>query len=556
MDFRRRDMLGAAGAAMLFAPLPARALQGGPHRFAPVEAAVRSFAEAVLAVNGFPGMSIAIVGPDGWSSAFAVGYADADSRTPATADHLFQIGSITKSLTCMALFALADRGRLDLDGLVQPLLPDVPLPDEAITVRHLMEHSSGLPNSLEPTPFLDVPGGQLWTGWRPGTRYSYCNLGYTLLGLIVEKASAMSFADALQRLVLTPIGMTHAKPVIRTADRAAYANGHARLRDDVPWLPKAPLTEARWLEMQSAAGSVGATANDMVRYLERLVALGRGRGAPLFSDALAERYRTPTIASDHAVGARYGNGLVTLAVGGQPAFRHTGGMIGFSSAMTVDPAAGIGCYASVNVGGAGGYRPIEVSEYALALLRAAIGGTPLPRPWEPSIGRPVPEPTRYTGRWFGPDGRMLEITGHEALFVSVDGVERALLASGASGLVTDHPALAPYLLVLERGEVPLLRVGNSLFGRDAAPPQPATDPRLAALAGRYSNPAGWGSPILISAVGDRLLFGAERLVQAGDGSWRGEEGPPSPERVWFQDFVDGRPRTLNFSGSRYARLAD
>jgi CubicO group peptidase (beta-lactamase class C family) len=553
-------MMGAAGAAMVLASMAARAgqaqAQAQAAAFAKVEARVRTFAEAVLAANGFPGMSIAMVGPGGWSSAFAVGYADADSRTPATADHLFQIGSITKSLTAMAVFALADRGRLDLDALVQPLLPEVPLPDEAITIRHLLEHSSGLPNSLEPSPFLDVPGGRLWTGFRPGSRYSYCNLGYTLLGLIIQKASGMSYPEALQRLVLSPIGMAQAKPVIRTADRAAYATGHGRLRDDVPWLAGAVLTEARWLEMQSAAGSVGATARDMVRYLERLVALGNGRGAPLFSDALAQRYRTPTIASDHAASSRYGNGLVTLPVVGRPAFRHTGGMIGFSSSMTVDAAAGIGCYASVNVGGAGGYRPTEITEYALALIGAAAGGAVLPRPWAATIGRPVPEPQRFAGRWFGPEGRTLEIVGHEALSVRSGGVERPLIGVGASAVATDHPALAPYFLVRERGDVPILRLGRTLFGRTAAPPQPAADPRLAALAGRYSNPGGWGSAIVVEAVGDRLMLGDERLVQAGDGSWRGEGGPPSPERFWFQDVIGGRPQTLNFSGSRFARLSD
>jgi CubicO group peptidase (beta-lactamase class C family) len=553
MQFTRRQMLGSAGAAMVLAPGIARAQPAGA--FAEVEARVRAFAEAVLGATGFPGMSIAMVGPGGWSSAFAVGYADADSRTPARPDHLFQIGSITKSLTAMAVFALADRGRLDLDALVKPLLPDLPLPDEAITVRHLLEHSSGLPNSLEPSPFPDVPGGRLWTGFRPGSRYSYCNLGYTLLGLIIEKASGMSFPDALQRLVLTPIGMAQAKPVIRTADRALYATGHGRLRDDVPWLPQGALTEARWLEMQSAAGSVGATAPDMVRYLERLVALGRGRGAPLFSDALAERFRTPTIVSDQAAGTRYGNGLVTLPVGGRPVFRHTGGMIGFSSSMTVDAAAGIGCYASVNVGGAGGYRPTEITEYALALIGAAVGGTALPRPWAASIGRPVLGPERFVGRWFGPEGRTLEIVGHEAMFVRSGGVERPLVSAGASAVATDHPALAPYLLVRERGDVPILRLGSTLFGRDAAPPQPVADPRLAALAGRYSNPGGWGSAIVIHAVGDRLMFGDERLVQAGDGSWRAEGGVPSPERIWFQDFIAGRPQILNFSGSKFGRLS-
>jgi hypothetical protein len=168
----------------------------------------------------------------------------------------------------------------------------------------------------------------------------------------------------------------------------------------------------------------------------------------------------------------------------------------------------------------------------------------------------VPGPERFAGRWFGPDGRTLEIAGREAMVVRSGGVERPLVAAGASGLLTDHPGLAPYLLVLESGDVPLLRLGSMLFGRDAAPPQPVPDPRLASLAGRYANPGGWGSPLVVHAVGDRLMFGDEQVFEEADGSWRSRRPIPSPERIWFQDVVDGKPRTLNFSGSRFARLSD
>jgi CubicO group peptidase (beta-lactamase class C family) len=558
MDFNRRQMLGGAGAAMLLGPAAARAAQAppAPAGFAAIAPRVRAFARAVLARNGFPGVSIALVGPGGWSSALAVGYADLDSRTLATPHQLFQIGSITKSLTGMALFVLAGRGRLDLDAKAQDLLPDVPLPPEPITVRNLLEHSSGLPNTVEPTPFLTVPGGRLWTGFAPGSRYSYCNLGYTLLGLIIERASGMPFARAMETLVLRPIGMAGAKPVIHSADRALYAEGHVRLREDIPWLPRAALTEARWLEVHTAAGSVAASAHDMVPYLRRIVELGRGKGAPLFSDALAERYRTPTIASTHGPGARYGNGLALLDVGGAPAYRHTGGMIGFSSAMTVDAAAGVACHASVNVGGAGGYRPIEISEYGVALLRAAAAGRPLPPAPQPQGPRPITEPARFAGRWLGTDGREFTIADRGgALFVASGGTERPLVAAGTRGVGTDHHRLAPYVLTLEPGDTPILRLGSALFGRGAAPALPAVDPALEALAGDYYSPGEWDGRVSVYAVGRRLFLGMEEIVAAPDGSWRAAaEGNLTVERVWFEDRVAGRPQNLNLSGSRFYRV--
>lgn len=558
MDFTRRDMLafGAAAGASPLLPLGAGAgaQTAAPSGFGPVASRVGAFAQAVLAQNGFPGMAVAIVGPGGWSSSFAVGLADIDSRTPAAPAQLFQIGSITKSLTAMAVFALAARGRLDLDALVQPLLPEVPLPPEPITIGHLLEHSSGLPNSLEQTPYIHVPGGRLWTGFEPGSRYSYCNLGYTLLGLIVERASGMSWPQALQTLVLRPIGMSAAEPVIRTADRARYATGHVRFRDDVPWLPRARLTAARWIDMHSAAGSVAATAPDMVAYLRALVELGRGKGGPLFPDALAERYRTPTIASTHGPGARYGNGLATLDVGGSPAFRHTGGMIGFSSAMTVDSALGAGCYASVNVGGAGGYRPTEVTEYALALVRAAAARQPLPAAPEPRRAPAFGQPERLTGRWVDADGHEFSVVARGGeLWVVTGGVERPLLVASDSALATDHPQLAPYELALDPGDSPFIRVGGRIYGR-AAPAAGETPPRLAALTGTYYSTGAWSPRVNVYAAGDRLFLGTYRVTEAEDGSWRFSDPALVSERVWFEDVAGGRPQNLNFSGTRFARL--
>jgi hypothetical protein len=144
----------------------------------------------------------------------------------------------------------------------------------------------------------------------------------------------------------------------------------------------------------------------------------------------------------------------------------------------------------------------------------------------------------------------------ETLHVSVGGVERPLMPQGA-GLVTDHPALAPYLLAAVESEAPLLRLGSRLFGLGTAPPEPATPPGLAALAGDYLNPASWGSTrMAIHALGDRLYVGNSALAEAADGSWRSVLPAGASERMWFERPVAGRPQRLNASGTIYTRLAD
>jgi CubicO group peptidase (beta-lactamase class C family) len=167
MEVTRRGWLGLAGAAgALATSAPLRAGSAVPGKYGAVVDRVRAFARADLAAKGFPGMVLALVAPDGFSHSTAIGLANVDTRQPASPDQLFQIGSLTKSLTAMALFALADRGKLDLDARAADYLPDHPLPPEPITLRHLLEHSSGLPNSLGDDPFPTCRAG----GYGPASR--------------------------------------------------------------------------------------------------------------------------------------------------------------------------------------------------------------------------------------------------------------------------------------------------------------------------------------------------------------------------------------------------
>jgi CubicO group peptidase (beta-lactamase class C family) len=133
----------------------------------------------------------------------------------------------------------------------------------------------------------------------------------------------MPFDRALRTLVLEPLGMTGAKPVILLQDRAAYATGHARLREDIPFCPahRSPRRGGWTSQMRRVRGR---TAADMVRFMRFIVQVGQGKGAPLFSDAAAQRYRTATI-DDDTPGDRYGNGLVHRVLEGQKVLRHTAG---------------------------------------------------------------------------------------------------------------------------------------------------------------------------------------------------------------------------------------
>ncbi len=517
--------------------------------------ALADFAATDLAANGFPGMALAVRAADGQTATIALGDAVL-GRAPVRADHLFQIGSISKSLAAMAIYVLAGRGKLDLDAPVMTVVPELWLDDRSITLIQLMAHTAGLPDDAPLFP--DVPGGKLWSATAPGSHFSYSNAGYNMLAFVVERVTGMRYDRALAQLVLAPLGMTSAVATIQTADRARYAQGYVGFHGDMAWFPQSPLAEGPWLEIDIAAGSVAATSADMLRYITFLGRLAQGKGAPLFDDALAVRFATPLIATDEfGKGARYGAGLATVDIDAAPAFHHTGGMLLFSSAVYVDRASGAGVFTSVNIGGTG-YRPRAVTMHGVRLLRALAAGTAPPPPPPFVAVAPIAHADDFAGRFVGPGGDAIELVANGTTLTLADGSRRGRVKSvGDGSFVTDLKEHGGHVLdfVAATGRRDRLWYGNTLYGRDVAPPQPSADPALAALAGDYVSNDPWVGGATILVRGDTLVAeGQGPLHRAADGSWR-FANPQSCERLRFDAMLAGRAYRLNISGARLPRIA-
>ncbi len=564
MLLNRRTWLGgmglAAGAvampALARAPVAAIAAPGATPAFRAVLDALAAFAAADLGAQGFPGMTVAVRAADGQTATLALGLSEVETQRPVRADQLFQIGSISKSVVAMALFALAGQGKLDLDAPIMSVVPELWLADRSITIAQILAHSAGLPDNAPVFP--DVPGGLLWSATPRGTHFSYSNAGYDMLAFVIERISGLRFDRALTALVLKPLGMTTAEPIIRTADRARFPRGYVPFRGDTAWFANGALAEGAWLDIDRAAGSVAATSADMLRYIAFLGRLAKGQGAPLFPDALARRFATPVIdTADFGKGARYANGLATVDVDGAPTFHHTGGMIVFSSAVYVDRASGAGVFASVNVGGAGGYRPRAVTSHGVRLLRALAADGALPPP-PPIVTAPsIEHAADFAGRFVGPQGDafVLEATP-SGLTLVAGGTRGRVKQAGAASFVTDHPAYTTQLIEFAAtGARDRLWYADALYGRDAALPQPAATPALAALAGVYLSNDPWVGGLSVLARGDTLVMqGAGPLTHHADGSWRFAD-PQSTERVWFDKPIGGRTQRCNLSGSTLWRAA-
>ena len=123
---------------------------------------------------------------------------------PSSTDHLFQIGSITKSFVALIILQLRDEGKLDLHTPVLDYLPDLPIETAfgAITIHHLLTHTSGLPDNLG--IFSSDPAARLVQGFKPGEHFHYCNAGFDILGLLAARLDARPWRNARRRASLTP----------------------------------------------------------------------------------------------------------------------------------------------------------------------------------------------------------------------------------------------------------------------------------------------------------------------------------------------------------------
>jgi len=193
--------------------------------------------------------SLAVVAVRGGDSIVACGYglSDLEKGTAASAETVYLYCSITKLFTATALMQLRERGLLDLDRPVRVYLPDFPLQHPSgreITVRHLLSHSSGIANPIpiswvhlaeEPAVDLDDFTKSLLAKhhrltFEPGSRYAYSNLGYLVLGQLIERLSGQRYTDYIRQQILEVLDMHHTGFSYVSLQDQDVATGYVRSR--------------------------------------------------------------------------------------------------------------------------------------------------------------------------------------------------------------------------------------------------------------------------------------------------------------------------------------
>ncbi len=553
MRIDRRTVLSAgaalAGAATGGANAATRK-SGGGRAEAKALKTLEDYVTAHRASWGLAGLTLAVVGRDGFEGFVTSGLADVGRRTPVAAEQLFQVGSITKMMASLAVWSLIDEGKLKPDDRLATLLPEIQVAGgEAITLQDLLNHTAGLPRDA--SPFID---GGLWTGFEPGAHWLYSNLGYRLAGMIAARADGRPFAECLEARVFAPLGMTASAGAIRSEDRARYAVGYEPALMDRPSIRPAPMVAAPWEDFQASSGCAAATAGDMAKFLTYLVALGGGAGGPILSDDATSAFlQARADAPGWGRGVQYGNGIAFYESDGREYLHHTGGMVSFCSSLHVDPETGVGAFASANVHYGLAYRPRAITAYACELLRAVQAGEAPPKP-TPARPRPA-NVEKFVGAYTAEDGARVEIAlENGALSARADERTGAMQLISGGYFAVDHDAFKLSGLDFEVGGDSVSRVwsGGVEYLRDPSSGYTQTPPDVAALAGLYDNDGRSDLPTRIFARGDKLWAVAgnynSTLTRLDETTWRAGEQSFSPDRAHFDNFIDGEPQRVVFSG--------
>lgn len=308
------------------------------------DAAVDAWLDAEIGDAGYPGASIALVRDGHVEHVHVIGTADSAGR-PVTTDTPFVIGSLSKSLTALAIMRLVDAGRVELDAPAATYLPGFRTADVGatpITIRELLRHTSGLSPAAAD---LSSPPTTL-TGFvhdladiapiaAPGTTYAYANINYVVLGAVIEAVTGKPYPDAMQALVFEPLAMHHTTADLERARALGLGDAHRM------WfglaLARVPLFRADL----APAGFIASTADDMAHPIEMLLADGAYDGHPFLSPASAAAMTTGAVQQPIGTG-RYAMGWVDDTREGLRTISHDGSTTDMAALQAFAPASRTG----------------------------------------------------------------------------------------------------------------------------------------------------------------------------------------------------------------------
>jgi CubicO group peptidase (beta-lactamase class C family) len=341
-----------ARAALLFALQLAGAVNAAGQSVATAHpsAAINDFRQRMRAnpaADTIGGATVAVVVGDSviWAEGF--GWADREKRIPASVETIYRIGSLSKTFTAAVLAQLIDRRVVSLDDPVERYLPEIrglanPRPGaKPITLRQLASHTAGiireprLENAAagpiaqwEAKVLASIPTTAFDT--MPGTRYSYSNIGFGILGLALSRAARTPFMKLVEDGIFTPLGMTSSTFIIAERLQPRLSVGYQRGQGGID--KDTPAREHLGRGYKVPNGGIYSTVHDLARFMGAL----SGASKPVTSDSMRRAMltrQTPPGSGGYGLG-------VTLGQNGHAG--HGGSVAGYTAAFEFDPASRIG----------------------------------------------------------------------------------------------------------------------------------------------------------------------------------------------------------------------
>jgi CubicO group peptidase (beta-lactamase class C family) len=314
---------------------------------------IAAFIDKISAADAFSGT--VIVAKDGKTIyRTARGWASKAYRAPNRIDTKFNVASIGKSFTAVSIMQLVESGKLSLTDPVGKLLPDYPNKDvrEKVTIHHLLSHTSGLGDIYSPRYgcvrttlrqvrdyfplFQDDPKP---LAFEPGARWQYSNIGYILLGAIIEKASGENFYEYVQKRIFMPAGMTDTGYYEADVDTPNVATGYTNFIDlgdnnyDFRLGPRRNTLMGATARGNPQGGAL-STAEDLLRYTKAL--------SRLVSKPSLDLMTTMKVEARRYEGGQtlWGYGFELENIDGQRVMGHGGGDFGISCVFRLYPDSG------------------------------------------------------------------------------------------------------------------------------------------------------------------------------------------------------------------------
>ncbi len=293
-----------------------------------------------------------------WRGAY--GMADRTKQRVPTAETSFRIGSVTKQFTATAILRLAQDGKLKVTDKLAQHLPTYQGPAKDVTIHQLLTHTAGIPNYTADPASLARKAEKLTPAqliamfedkpleFPPGTKFSYSNSGYVVLGAIIEKLTGMTYAAYLDKALFKPAGLAH---TVVGDDPGAPDRAEGYQIDDGQILPADPID----MSMPYAAGAIRSTAMDLMRW-HRVLA-----GDTILDGAHRAMLYKPAL--DH-----YAYAWVEQPIRDRTAVWHNGGIDGFGTIYWRVPEADLVVVGWTNVLG------VDVDQVGKAAVEAALGG--------------------------------------------------------------------------------------------------------------------------------------------------------------------------------------